>query len=147
MVNENMAYFLHSCDKICSYDSRSKKWKKLPYCPFTFSGLAIVNGQLTAIGGYMDFEDTNKLLSLQTEWKEIFPPMPTKRSSVAAVTTEEHLIVAGGNRNGVGNFTTVEMMDTKNLVWSTVASLPRPYTRASATICGDQLYNYAWRMG
>ena len=31
-------------------------------------------------------------------------------------------------------------MDTKTLVWSTVASLPHPYLRASGTICGDQLY-------
>ena len=31
-------------------------------------------------------------------------------------------------------------MDTKSLVWSTVASLPHPYTGASMTTCGDQLY-------
>jgi N-acetylneuraminic acid mutarotase len=31
-------------------------------------------------------------------------------------------------------------MDTKNLIWSTVASLPHPYTGASVAICGDQLY-------
>ena len=32
------------------------------------------------------------------------------------------------------------MMDIQTLVWSTAASLPHPYTWASATICGDQLY-------
>ena len=35
---------------------------------------------------------------------------------------------------------TVEVMDAKTLAWSTVASLPHPYTGASGTICGDQLY-------
>ena len=31
-------------------------------------------------------------------------------------------------------------MDTKTLIWSTVASLPHTYYLASATICGDHLY-------
>ena len=31
-------------------------------------------------------------------------------------------------------------MDTKTLVWSTVASLPHLYSRPSSTICGDHLY-------
>ena len=36
----------------------------------------------------------------------------------------------------------VEVMETylKILVWSTVASLPHPYTGASGTICGDQIF-------
>ena len=38
------------------------------------------------------------------------------------------------------NINTVEVMDTKTLVWSTVASLPRPYNLALAAICGDHLY-------
>ena len=35
---------------------------------------------------------------------------------------------------------TVEVMDTRALVWSTVASLPQPYYFASVTISRDQLY-------
>ena len=59
---------------------------------------------------------------------------------MAAVTTKEHLIVAGGYRGGVGILTTVEVMDTRTLVWTAVASLPHPYRKPSVTICGDQLY-------
>jgi hypothetical protein len=141
VVDGDMAYFLDIHGDICSYDSSSKKWRKLPECPHKFCSLAIVNGQLTVIGGYVpSWEVTNKLLSLQTEWKDIFPSMPTIRSSAAAVTIKEHLIVAGGYGVGVGNLTTVEMMDTKTLVWSTVTSLPHPYSETSVTICGDQLY-------
>jgi hypothetical protein len=141
VVDGNVAYFLHEYADILSFDSCSKKCKKLPKYGCKYSGLAVVNGQLTAIGGYIPgLEDTNKLFSLQTEWKEVFPPMPTKRSFVAAVTIKERLIVAGGYRRGVGSLTTVEVMDTKRPVWSTVASLPHPYTGASVTICGDQLY-------
>ena len=176
VMDGDMAYFLHKYGDVCSYDSCSKKWRKLPECPCKFSSLAIVNGQLIAIGGYSlpeyytnkllclqteckEIFPTNKLLSLQTEWKEIFPPMtidkllnlhtewkensdfppmPTKRSTTVVVTTKEHLIVAGGCCGG--SITTVEVMDTKNLVWSTVASLPHPYHGTSVTICGDQLH-------
>ena len=68
--------------------------------------------------------------------------MPTKRRGMTAVTSKEHLIVAGGV-TGVFSATcisTVEVMALKSLTWSTVASLPCPYSRASGTICGDQLY-------
>ena len=136
VVDGHMAYFLHEYCDTYSFDSCSKKWRELPKCPRHFSSLAVINGQLTAIGGYSLSEYyTNKLLSLQREWKEIFPPMPKKRCWVAAVTTKEHLIVTGGDKRG--SRTTVEVMDTRSLVWSTVASLPHPYHRTSVTICGD----------
>ena len=99
----------------------------------------MVNSQLLVDICQIANEATNILLSLQqTGWIEIFPPMPTKRSSVIAVITKEHLIVAGGCHRR--SLTTVEVMDTRTLVWSTVASLPHPYYSASVTICGDQLY-------
>ena len=50
--------------------------------------------------------------------------------------------MAGGatGQNYADNVNTVEVMDTKTLVWSTVASLPHPYHFASSTIFGDHLY-------
>ena len=67
---------------------------------------------------------TNKLLSLPG-YKEVFSAMPTKRRDTTAVTSKEHLIVAG---KAIGfsyadGLNTVEVMNTKTLVWSTVASL------------------------
>ena len=142
VVNGNMAYFIHWRGEICTYNSTSKKWSKLPKCPYVGSNLAVVNNQLTAIGGCKDVEkkDTysSKLLSIPG-YKEILPPMPTKRRDVTVVTSKEHLIVAGGIELFTV-ITTVEVMNTETLVWSTMASLPYPYTGASGTICGDQLY-------
>ena len=68
--------------------------------------------------------------------------MPTKRYTTAAITTKHHLIVAGGKsgRSNYLNTCTVEVMDIQTLVWSTAASLPHPYSRLSAAICGDHLY-------
>ena len=147
MVDEGVAYFMHFDGQACSYNSASKKWSELPKYPYTYSSLGVVNGQLTAIGGcesaFMNHTYTNKLLSLRGRWSDVFPPMPTKRRGTTAVTSKEHLIVAGGS---TGPFidsdiiSTVEVMDTKTLVWSTVASLPHPYDWATATIYGDHLY-------
>jgi hypothetical protein len=142
VVDGDVAYFMGGNGEVCSYNVFSKKWSKLPKYPYQYSSLAIINCQLTAIGGCMEVynEDTytNKLLSLP-DYKEVFPAMPTKRRSITAVTSKQHLIVAGG-AIGFDRLNVVEVMDTKSLVWSTVSSLPHPYSDASGTICGDQFY-------
>ena len=146
VVNGNVAYFMNHNGQACFYNSTIKKWSELPKYPYKYSSLGVVNGQLTAIGGCEDLLKkrtyTNKLLSLRGSWSDVFPPMPTKRRGTTAVTSKQHLIVAGGSTGTLffDNIDTVEAMDTKTLVWSTVASLPRPYSFASATICGDNLY-------
>ena len=146
VVDGGVAYFMHNDGQACSYNSTIKIWSELPKYPYKFSSLAVVNGQLTAIGGCknwrMKHTYTNTLLSLRGSWSEVFPSMPTKRHDTTAVTSKEHLIVAGGSTGpDRANITSmVEVMDTKALVWSIVASLPRPYHWPSATICGGHLY-------
>ena len=145
VVDRNMAYFINWSGEVCFYNIYEKKWTKLQNSPYISGSLSVINGQLTAIGGcrnaYSKDTYTNKLLSLPG-YKEVFPAMPTKRISTTAVTSKEHLIVAGGTVGlaGADRLNIVEVMDTKGLVWSTVASLPHPYSLASGTICGDQLY-------
>ena len=149
-VKGSVAYFMNWSGEMCFYSSTNQQWGKLSKCPYQYSSLAVNNGHLTAIGGCTNFCDketyTNKLLSFKLHsnktWVEVFPSMPTKRRDTSAVTSKEHLIVAGGMCGPFINssITTVEVMDVKTLVWSTVASLPHPYTGASGTICGDQLY-------
>ena len=129
------------------FKSGTKKWRILPECPKWFFSIAVVNGQLTAIGGiHLDIA-TNTLLSLSQDkpdiskqkWLEQLPPMTYCHSSPAVSTTNTSLIVAGGWGPGVKK-TEVEVMDTQTLQWSTVASLPLPLSEATATICGDRLY-------
>ena len=144
VVEGGVAYFMSWDGRAYSYNSTIKIWSELPKYPYQYSSLAVVNGQLIAIGGCEDWlmkhTYTNNLLTLCGSWS--VPPMPTKRRSTTAVTSKEHLIVAGGKTgpNTYDSINTVEVMDTKTLVWSTVASLPHPYSFASATICGDHLY-------
>ena len=147
VVQGNVAYFMNWSGEVCFYNSTSKQWGKLPKYPYQYSSLAVINGHLTAIGGCTNFCDMktymNKLLSLHNKtWVEVYPTMPTKRRDISAVTSKEHLIVAGGMCGPFINssIATVEVMDAKTLIWSTVASLPHPYSGASVAICGDQLY-------
>ena len=146
VVDGGVAYIVNYSGQACSYNSTNKKWSELPKYPYKNSSLAVVNGQLTAIGGCEDWREkhtyTNKLLSLRGSWSDVFPPMPTKRRGTTAVTSKQHLIVAGGTTGPYDSdkINEVEVMDTKTLVWSTVASLPHSYSFASATICGDHLY-------
>ena len=144
VTDGSVAYFLHFNGEVCSYDLSSKRWSELPRCPYRGGSLAIVNRQLTTIGGIkILLECTNKLLSLQTsqgKFIEVFPPMPTKRCGTNTEITKEHLIVAGGENRPSSRIATVEVMDVETLAWSTVASLPHPYCEVSASICGDQLY-------
>ena len=145
VVDGNVAYFMNWSGEVCSYNLTSMKWSNLPKCPYQYSSLAVINGQLIAIGGCKDLSRkdtcTNRLLSLPG-YKEIFPPLPTRRHGTTAVTSKEHLIVAGGATGlpFASTIATVEVMDTKTLVWSTVASLPHPYGSSTSTICEDQLY-------
>ena len=146
VVDGNMAYFMHWDGEVCSYTSTTKRWHKLHKYPYWHASLVVINGHLTAIGGCENIlsnkDITDKLYCLWGSWKVVYPPMPTKRYSTTAVTIRQHLIVAGGvtQPRFHNNIATVEVMDTKTLVWSTVASLPHPCSWGSAAICGDRLY-------
>ena len=143
-VHGNVVYFLSYYGEMCSYSSSCKSWSDYPNCPDRGCSLAIVDGHPTSIGGYANkYYPTNKLLIFahgKVKWVEHFPPMPTKRGESISVTTEQHLIVAGGSNWVSNHLCTVEVMDVEALQWSAVTSLPLPYSDASATVCGDQLY-------
>ncbi|CAI8041046.1 Kelch-like protein 33 [Geodia barretti] len=135
-----------SCE-VLMFNSRTWQWTILPECPKRFFSIAVVNGQLTAIGRKQSYKATNTLFSLpqdrpgifQQKWIEQFPPMTYCRSSPAVATTNTSLIVAGGWGLDMQK-ASVEVMDIQTLQWSTVASLPLPFNQATATICGDRLY-------
>ena len=92
--------------------------------------MAVVKGELTAIGGRQADNAVKTLISLpqkgsgifQQKWIEQFPPMAFYLNFPAVTTSNTHLIVAGGfgpDRRRAA----VEVMDIEKLQWSTVASL------------------------
>ena len=132
--------------KVLIFNSRTEGWSLLE-CPKKLFSIAVVNGQLTAIGGEQSDKATNTLLSLtqerpgilQLEWIQQLPPMTYCHNEPVVATTNTSLIVAGGC-GPLAKKAPVEVLDIQTLHWSTVGSLPHPLRAATATICGDRLY-------
>ena len=114
----------------------------LPPYPYRNSGLAIIDSELTTVGGgYGRSHCTNKLFTLrQRKWVEKHPSMNTARYDPAVVSTSDgdYLIMIGGD-DGDHLTATVELFQVKNRRWHKLTDLPQPLSRPSATICGDQL--------
>ena len=120
------------------YECSTEKWMELPSCSYFSSGLAIIDSELTTVGGWDGAGRTNRLFTLrQRKWVEVYPPMNTACSSPAVVSTSDgdYHIVIGGFRDA-----TVELFQVKSRRWYTLTHLPQPLPLPSATICGDQLH-------
>ena len=141
VVHEGAAYFT-VYRSVYSYTVSVDKWTKLPECKFKFFGLAVVKGKLTTIGGIMGNYKSNSLLCLsESSWKEVLPPMPTKRFRPAAASTPTHLVVAGGRREYIsGYLSMVEVLSQETLQWSTASSLPVGVPLPQLTLCGGSFY-------
>ena len=148
-VDGNIAYFRIGGDPfVYTYDSSNSKWLCIyPECPFIRFGIAVINGLLTAIGGKQDDKVTGTLLSLTGEgtnkqWSKKFYPMPTERLFPGILLYRKLLIIAGGTSSGLDadSLSTVEVMDTETLHWTTTESLPHPFVDAWLTVCGDKVY-------
>ena len=139
VVHGSTAYF-SSGRIVYSYRLSESKWTKLPQCKYDDFTMAVINDALTTIGGgNQQVAATNTLLSLcRSSWKEVLPPMPTKRRLPAAANTPTHLVVAGETLSG--GIATVEILNTETLQWSTASSLPEAVLFPQMTTCGGCLY-------
>ena len=150
VVNGNTAYFSRE-NSVYSYTLSKDEWTKLPPCEYEHFGLAVVNDKVTTIGGWNGGRATNTLVSRNegvlgwgAKWRKLHPSMPTARVRPGTVTTPTHLIVAGGmtgpyNRDGTG-LSTVEILDTNSLQWSSASSSPQALEYPHMSLCGEHLY-------
>ena len=145
MVHGYTAYFSRYYN-VYSYTISQDKWTKLEQCGYEFFSMAVVNNQLTTIGGQRDegYIITNTLLCFKssssgTKWEQVLPPMPTARRNTAAVTTPTHLIVAGGSEDYFES-PIVEALNTHTLQWSSVSSTPKGLEYPNMTLSNGQLY-------
>ena len=144
LVHGNVMYLSPGFQQVHGYSFTTDCWFQLPECPHKIFSLAVVDNLLTAIGGQCAGQCTNKLLSWikTTEgmlWKELLPPMPTKRSLTCVVSDGTVLVVMGGCGDK-DVLSSVEVLDVNTKCWSTAASLLKPLYEASATICGNRIY-------
>lgn len=149
IVYDNAAYFSNFFD-LYSFTLSGNKWIKLLQCKYKYFSMAVVNNMLTTIGGRTRMDqsftpETNVLLSLTSGelnisvWKEVFPPMPTRRRKSASLTINTSLVVAGGKMKNEDVFE-VEVLDTDNMQWSKVANIPPSSKDPWLTLCGGQIY-------
>ena len=142
----DVVYFRRDAsNQIFSYQNILGKehWSSLPDAPYLGCSLVVLEGLLTAIGGFIYNSSVvlkSHLFCLvgsdRREWRDnVYPPMPTARSASASMTTEKFLVVAGGYI-----FDTVEAMSISDKYWIKVCPMPYPLIDASAAVLGDQLY-------
>ena len=137
-TDDQFAYFTPwGSNSIYRYQSSTEKWEEPP-SPYRDSGLVIIDGELTAVGGY---GFNNKLFTLrQGQWVEHYPPMNTARFSPAVVSTSDgnYIVVIGGG--SAGWTATVELFHVRSRRWFEVTNLPQSLSRPSATICGNEVH-------
>ena len=89
-TDDQFAYFMPGgYESVYKYEWSTEKWEQLPPSPYRNSGLVIIHGELTAVGGRDESRQnrTNKLFTLrQDQWVEHYPPMNTERYSPAVVS-------------------------------------------------------------
>ena len=144
---DGVAYFRPAhTNKIYAFNYKtSSQFSQLPDCPLNSCAIAMINNQLTTVGGYLLGDGHfNKLFTFKENgntgtWMEEFPPMPTKRRWTTAVCTKTVLIVVGGAQSG-DILKTVEVMDIATREWYTAADIPEGLFSVSATLCSDRIY-------
>ena len=143
MTDDQFAYFVPGgFNSVYSYQWSKEKWEELPPSLYRNSGLVIIDGDLTAVGGNNISRHTNKLFTLrQGRWIEHYPPMNTVRSYTAVVSTSDgNYIVVIGGYVGVDWTATVELFHVRSRRWYELTNLPQTLIQPSATICDNQLH-------
>ncbi len=112
--------------------------------PVELFALATYHSQLVLAGGWFSqppCKATNNLWVLGTDgrtWDQPLPPMPTPRYGAVAVSTDRHLIVAGGSGLGDIYLDVVEVFDGQQ--WTQTDPLPKRCDYIQSTCHSDFCY-------
>ena len=124
------AYFLpHGTHSIFKYEWSTGKWLDKPLsCPYQNSGLAIVDGELTSVGGKKGALCKKNIKTRREKWVNEYPKMNTARASPAVVSTSDggYLIVMGGQIDNGHWSVKVELLEVGEKTWYKLKSLPDP---------------------
>ncbi len=118
-------------------------WSTIPTHVELFA-LTTYHSQLVLAGGQFPpypYEKTNNLWVLGTDGRTLnqpLPPMPTPRYGAVAISTDRHLIVAGGCSVGRNCLDVVEVFDGRQ--WTQTDPLPEKYRYIQSTCHGDFCY-------
>ena len=129
------------------YSTNEHKWSTLPE-QRSGAAIAVVNNHVTLIGGTNECtrKDTNMLLAWYEEdgrWKQVLPPMPTGRTSLAVISHDNLLLVTGGVAEDDSTvLNTTDVLDLTTMKWTTPErlNLPVQLWRHQLALCGENLY-------
>ena len=151
VVIGNKVYVSHTFfrSKIFEYEILANVWSNEIECPRQYFSLAVLNEQLTLVGGGATPSNagSNIVLSLTDnptmvgtkQWSENCKPMQKTRIRPAVASNSSYFVVAGGDRGYTP--ATVEVMELGTQEWHAPSTLPNhDCFVSSATIIEDKLY-------
>ena len=147
---------------IFSYSTKEHKWSTLPVQQ-VFSAITCVNDRITLIGGRDVSKGDTSTSTLSTwyeeegQWRQVLPPMPTRRDFSAVISHDNLVLVTGGGLEDDSIITTADVLDLTTMKWTTPEglNLPVPLKGHHLVFCGEYLYlvgggfgdfnTHAWR--
>ena len=119
-------------------------WKRLPRYRYRFFAMAVLQDQLTLVGG--EDSSTHKVTNQISvwdfrvqRWTYPYPPLCTRRFRPGVATYTKWLVVVGGENDGT-YLNSVEIMNTTNKQWFTATPLPMGCSDMTSAIVGDECY-------
>ena len=130
-----------------SFDLETATWSTSPPSPVVYSGASVIDGHLTLIGGWdaSTRKATNQVWSWDEEnkeWRNTIHSMPTPRFAPGVVQTSSVVAVLGGLGSDRTGLSTVDVLHTATLQWTTspLLKLPLPMRAMSAATCDGHLF-------
>ena len=126
-----------TASNIYTYDPTMDTWEALQ-SPTKYSALTTYHNKLLLVGGCIGeastCQTTDQLWAFEEgeqTWTQPLPPMPTRRCGASAVSTQDHLIVAGGLNNLGRSLNKVEVFDGQH--WVIADPLPKSCSNIKST--------------
>ena len=129
---------------VMTYDITAGKWATLPPYSTCYFAMTAIDNHLVLVGGEGHEGDSSEELGVwraeSKRWTHPYPDMTTPRSSCAAISYKEWLIVAGGNGDGGEILSSVEIMNTVTEQWYTAPPTPVAWEDMKTVIVDDTCY-------
>ena len=127
------------------YHVESNNWTILPPSPQYWSELALLNGQVTLVGGFdaSSGKVTDRLSSWNgLTWEEVFPPLPVKRLRPGVVVYSKYMFVVGGLAEDLETLLdNMDILNTDTKEWISINEykLPVPLSWIKLAVAGNHL--------
>ena len=128
------------------FSTNEHKWSALSM-QLSGAAIAVADNHIAVIGGEDVSGKFTNILSTWYEkegrWKQVLPPIPTRRYSPAVISHDNLLLVTGGlAEDGSTVLNTTDVLDLTTMKWSTPEghNLPVPLCGHHLALCGEYLY-------